>query len=529
MSTSRAKNFLAPLLVVLCALGVLSCASTVLAGGFGPAQGPSGSSSSASSLSAVLAVGNTTGGTDLLVSTGDEVRFDSASGVQVRTGSGTPESAVAAVVGSLFMRTDGGSSTTLYVKESGSGNTGWVAVGGGGGSLATTLAAGNTTGGTDIVLTAGDVLVGGSSTGTLSLAAAATLSADTSVTITPFLEVGSGTSAAATGDFSAGNGTNELFWDASTFTLEIRGTGDEVAQFLGSAHDGSSWGQAGFVKIESDTAPSAGSTPGRVSFWTTSSGSTTATQRWRINGSGHFLSASDDTYDIGASGTGRPRDGYIARALAIGSRTGTMATGNLLVGDLNFFNYTDWTNQLMVNNGFELHSNGGFVLDAGGPSGVITFQTVNASRWRMNNSGHFLAGADNTYDIGASGATRPRNVYVAGFTATERNVASKTTSPYTVSANESWTVYDNQGAGTTDIVFTLPAVNTGLTYTIKQVASGTMSFDPPSGSAIVWSGGQAADGEALETNGIGSSITLTCSGTLWLVTNEVGTIVEESP
>jgi hypothetical protein len=43
------------------------------------------------------------------------------------TGSGTPESVVTAPVGSLFTRTDGGAATTLYVKESGSGNTGWIA------------------------------------------------------------------------------------------------------------------------------------------------------------------------------------------------------------------------------------------------------------------------------------------------------------------------------------------------------------------------------------------------------------------
>lgn len=42
-------------------------------------------------------------------------------------GSGTPEGNVTAEVGSLYMRTDGGSGTTLYVKESGSGNTGWAA------------------------------------------------------------------------------------------------------------------------------------------------------------------------------------------------------------------------------------------------------------------------------------------------------------------------------------------------------------------------------------------------------------------
>ncbi len=43
------------------------------------------------------------------------------------SGSGTPEGAVTAPVGSLYTRTNGGASTTLYIKESGSGNTGWVA------------------------------------------------------------------------------------------------------------------------------------------------------------------------------------------------------------------------------------------------------------------------------------------------------------------------------------------------------------------------------------------------------------------
>lgn len=42
-------------------------------------------------------------------------------------GTGSPESVVTAVVGSTYRRTDGGAGTTLYVKESGTGNTGWVA------------------------------------------------------------------------------------------------------------------------------------------------------------------------------------------------------------------------------------------------------------------------------------------------------------------------------------------------------------------------------------------------------------------
>jgi hypothetical protein len=43
------------------------------------------------------------------------------------SGAGSPESVVTASVGSMYTRTDGGAGTTLYVKETGIGNTGWVA------------------------------------------------------------------------------------------------------------------------------------------------------------------------------------------------------------------------------------------------------------------------------------------------------------------------------------------------------------------------------------------------------------------
>ncbi len=44
-----------------------------------------------------------------------------------RTGTGSPEGVVTASVGSLYTDLTGGVSTTLYVKTSGSGNTGWTA------------------------------------------------------------------------------------------------------------------------------------------------------------------------------------------------------------------------------------------------------------------------------------------------------------------------------------------------------------------------------------------------------------------
>lgn len=77
----------------------------------------------------------TTTGTGDLVSADDLTVADDATitdtltigAVTIRAGTGTPEGAVTAPVGSLYLRTDGGANTTLYVKESGAGNTGWIA------------------------------------------------------------------------------------------------------------------------------------------------------------------------------------------------------------------------------------------------------------------------------------------------------------------------------------------------------------------------------------------------------------------
>lgn len=55
------------------------------------------------------------------------IYLNTAKTVGIFTGTGDPEGAVTASVGSTFHRTDGGASTSFYVKESGAGNTGWVA------------------------------------------------------------------------------------------------------------------------------------------------------------------------------------------------------------------------------------------------------------------------------------------------------------------------------------------------------------------------------------------------------------------
>lgn len=54
-----------------------------------------------------------------------EVKF--SNGCIWQSGRGSPENVIAAPVGSLYTDIAGGTGTTLYVKETGSGNTGWIA------------------------------------------------------------------------------------------------------------------------------------------------------------------------------------------------------------------------------------------------------------------------------------------------------------------------------------------------------------------------------------------------------------------
>ena len=79
---------------------------------------------------------NTGGKTYLMIQTltkamWDSVRTDIASAggasALLNSGTGTPEGAVTAGVGELYLRTDGSADTTLYRKQTGTGNTGWIA------------------------------------------------------------------------------------------------------------------------------------------------------------------------------------------------------------------------------------------------------------------------------------------------------------------------------------------------------------------------------------------------------------------
>ena len=98
---------------------------------------------------------------------------------------------------------------------------------------------------------------------------------------------------------------------------------------------------------------------------------------------GSNLVFTDNLYDIGATGATRPRDLFLAGAATVG--------GNLSVGGT-------------------LTLTGGLTLNGNVTVGDSALDTLTINSTITSN----LIFTDNTYDIGAVGATRPRNLFTAG-------------------------------------------------------------------------------------------------------------------
>lgn len=80
---------------------------------------------------------------------------------------------------------------------------------------------------------------------------------------------------------------------------------------------------------------------------------------------------------------------------------------------------------------FVLQTNGN---GTGAAAGALYLATAGNARWLVNTSGHLLANADATYDIGASGATRPRRAYLSDFMSTAGKTVASLTAAATAGA-----------------------------------------------------------------------------------------------
>ncbi len=192
---------------------------------------------------------------------------------------------------------------------------------------------------------------------------------------------------------------------------------------------------------------------------------TNGTLRFNVNSSGHLVAETDNAYDIGAVNATRPRNAYLGTNLFIGTKAiaaigdasynriqvtatndyaglyglsasndgskyafialaasrGSISSpsatqNNDVLGQVDFQGYSDSYNGGVA----RIEGKASATWAAGSLGAQLNFYTTTNGapagtlRWTMSNAGHLLAGTDNSWDIGASGANRPRNLYVAG-------------------------------------------------------------------------------------------------------------------
>lgn len=163
--------------------------------------------------------------------------------------------------------------------------------------------------------------------------------------------------------------------------------------------------------------------------------------RFTVDKAGGLVTSSDAYFSGDLKGilnTSKLTLGASSDVILARDAANTLAQRNgLNAQTFNIYNtYTDASNYERLDVGF---SAGAFRISAEnagtGAARSLTFGTANTDRWQIGGAtGHFVASTDNTYDIGASGANRPRRIYAAGFVVTQSTTVAGLTAAATAGA-----------------------------------------------------------------------------------------------
>jgi phage FluMu protein gp41 len=256
-------------------------------------------------------------------------------------------------------------------------------------------------------------------------------------------------------------------------------------------------------------------------------------EKWYLATNGDFAPVTDAVYDIGVGGN-RPRN-----VLASGSITGLNlnATNGTVTGNVQI---------------------GSSVLQVGTSTNHdVQLISNNTPRWDVAAAGHLLAFVDNTYDIGASGATRPRNLFLANNATVAGTVTAGTsvTAPSlggalttaaqpaitSVGTLTSLAVSGNEtvggtlgvtGASTFNALLTAGTINNvTLNASLNVIAGGTVQGTTLQGTHLVGLGSAPAVSgmpsgwtAAISGTDVAGKITLTMSGTGYTAGNSIATV-----
>jgi len=300
-----------------------------------------------------------------------------------------------------------------------------------------------------------DLILRRATTATLQLGAA-----DAAAPVAQTFKVQSGTAGASATTVSI-SGTSLTIAGTVTGTIAIghavTGTGVSAGTLI-TAGSGTSWTvnnsqtvgpiTAYFNSVGADftirgsqgSGPSAG---GSIIFQVAPAGSAATTAQ----------NAYQTVLQITGAGGLTGQDGATANTLAL--RNGTSAQtfrvyGTTSGGNASFLSfYADPTGYTSIYNDTTGSGTFGSMFIV---ANAIRFQTGTSyagrtARWQINDSGHFIAETDNTYDIGAATTTRPRNVFIAGY-----EQMTEMTAPAAPAANSVRIYAEDNGSGKTRLM-----------------------------------------------------------------------------
>ena len=150
--------------------------------------------------------------------------------------------------------------------------------------------------------------------------------------------------------------------------------------------------------------------------------------------------------------------------------------------------------------------------------GSIDFGTGNESSitavWRiaMGSGGHLICPTDNTYDIGASGANRPRNVYVAGDVNAAGAVVAAASQKFQISGRLN---YSSPAVGVAEI--RTPAQAAGTVYLGQNTVANLPSASSYAGSLAFVSDATATTARSTVAGGGSNKVMVMSDGANWLI------------
>lgn len=317
---------------------------------------------------------------------------------------------------------------------------------------------------------------------------------------------------------SAGNSTGE-FW------LDTANTGGNSQRAL-KIYDGTQWQYVGFVTLGSTNVQLG------AAATTAITGLTSLTSTSLVANTNIDLANQADLRFYEATGGGTNYVGFQAPAAITADVLWTLPDADATVSgqvlSSNAAGVLSWTN-VSTNSISQLNSS--VTVTDTGTDGTITFTTDGTSRWTINNSGHLVPSANNTYNLGAPTTGLLSNVYATNLTGTIQTASQPNITGVGTITSGTWssglasetfstsatvtagTNAQGQGALTTDfnVITTAAAAPSGVTLPTATVGRRVYIVNRGANTVNVY----PATGATIDANAVNTSIAVGVNRTMF--------------